>query len=186
VTLEAFLERLAGALRDSGTPAMLTGSVAAAYLGALRSTLDVDVVIDPDPSTLERLVDAIEAAGWYVSRDAARDALAERTMFNVIDGETGWKADLIVRKNRAFSASEFARRQPMAFGDGTLAIVRIEDLILAKLDWARQGGSARQLEDVRTLCTLAGDTLDVAYLEQWVPTLAVESLWRSVRVPDGP
>lgn len=29
------------ALRAADTPAMLTGSVAAAYLGALRSTLDV-------------------------------------------------------------------------------------------------------------------------------------------------
>jgi hypothetical protein len=186
VTLEAFLTRLAEALRAADTPAMLTGSVAAAYLGALRSTLDVDVVIDPTPEGLERLVDAIEATGWYVSRDAAREALAERSMFNVIDGESGWKADLIVRKHRTFSASEFARRQPLSFGDGSLDIVRLEDLILAKLEWAREGASARQLEDAKTLCALAGDTLDVAYIAEWATTLHVESLWRALRdAPDA-
>jgi hypothetical protein len=169
VTLEAFLTRLAEALRAADTPAMLTGSVAAAYLGALRSTLD-----------------AIEATGWYVSRDAAREALAERSMFNVIDGESGWKADLIVRKHRTFSASEFARRQPLSFGDGSLDIVRLEDLILAKLEWAREGASARQLEDAKTLCALAGDTLDVAYIAEWATTLHVESLWRALRdAPDA-
>lgn len=180
MTLESFLARLATALRDAGIPAMLTGSVAAAYLGALRSTLDVDVVIDPTAEALEQFVDAIAAAGWYVSRDAARDALLHRSMFNVIDAESGWKADLVVRKSRPFSESEFARRQPMASGPGDLSIVRIEDLMLAKLEWARLGGSARQLEDVAVLRQIAGDTLDAAYVDRWAVALGVDALWRTV------
>lgn len=138
MTLDIFLGRLSDARHGANVPAMLTGSVAAAYLGAVRSTLDVDVVIEPTTEGLERLVDAIESTGWSVSREAAHEALLHRTMFNVIDGESGWKADLIVRKMRPFSVTEFARRQPMAFGQGTRGITCIEDLRLAKLKWARE------------------------------------------------
>ena len=181
MTLEPFLSRIASALQQAGVPAMLTGSVAAAWLGALRSTLDVDFVIDPTAEALEHFVDQVEAQGLYISRDAARDALQHRTMFNVIEVESGWKADLMVRKARAFSESEFARRQPIELAGTPLAIVRIEDLLLAKLEWAQLRGSARQLEDARTLLELAGDTLEIDHIERWATALGVRSEWDRVR-----
>jgi hypothetical protein len=48
---------------------------------------------------------------YYVDADTAREALQRRSQFNVIDMGTAWKADLIIRKARAFSVEEFARRQ---------------------------------------------------------------------------
>ncbi len=181
MTLAPFLQQIAGALADAGVPAMLTGSVASAYRGAMRATMDIDLVIDPTAETLEGFVDRIEALGFYVSRDAARDALAERTMFNVIDPESGWKADLIVRKARAFSQEEFTRRQPVEYLGVHVTIARPEDLILAKLEWAALGASARQLEDARELARLTGDTLDREYITRWAVTLGVANAWAAVQ-----
>jgi hypothetical protein len=45
------------------------------------------------------------------SPEAAEEALAHRAMFNVVDTTAAWKADLIVRKLRAFSETESSRRQ---------------------------------------------------------------------------
>ena len=101
-------------------------------------------------------------------------------MFNVVDPETGWKADLIVRKHRPFSEAEFARREPADFFGVLLAIATLEDVILSKLEWARLGASARQLDDVRALLRIAGDTVDRAYLERWVDALGVRAEWKSV------
>jgi len=161
-------------------PAMLTGSLAAAVRGATRATMDLDVVIDPNSTALDRFVDRMAAAGFYVSGDAAREALATRTMFNVIDPASGWKADLIVRKQRAFSESEFARRQPSELLGVAMAVATVEDLILAKLEWATLGGSARQLEDVATLVRLTGATLDRTYLTHWIAVLGVQEAWSRV------
>jgi hypothetical protein len=36
-------------------------------------------------------------------------------MFNVVDPETGWKADLILRKRRPFSETELSRREAADF-----------------------------------------------------------------------
>lgn len=60
----------------------------------------------------------------YVSDVAAREALADRSMFNIVDPESGWKVDLIVRKLRPFSEQEFARRQSVTSSayDSTLRL----------------------------------------------------------------
>lgn len=180
MTFSTLLEEVTAALSAAKIPFMLTGSLAAAAHGAGRATMDVDVVIDPGPTALDLFVRTMVDAGHYASADAARDALANRTMFNVVDVESGWKVDLIVRKHRAFSETEFARRREMLLGPVRLPVATIEDLMLAKLEWATLGGSTRQLDDVRALLRLAGSHLDRAYIEQWVAALGVGELWRQV------
>ena len=162
---------------------MLTGSVAAAFRGVSRATMDVDLVIDPSAAALDELVRRVEALGLYVSEQAAREALAREGMFNVVDPETGWKADLIVRKRRPFSEAEFARREVVDFLDVKLAVASLEDVILTKLEWARLGASARQIEDVRGLLRLAGDNVDRGYVERWLDPLGVRAEWELLREP---
>ena len=98
MTLDALVRVLAHSLSASKIPFMITGSVAAAFHGAGRATMDVDAVIDPTAAQLADLLHRLESAGLYVSHEAAREALSDRAMFNVIDSTTGWKADLIVRR----------------------------------------------------------------------------------------
>ncbi len=181
MSLERLLRALADALSTSSIPFMLTGSVAAAVRGASRATMGVDLVIEPTPQSLQDFVQRVEALGLYVSAEAAQEAYEVRGMFNVVDPETGWKADLIIRKQRPFSETEFSRRQITSFQGIPLAVATIEDVILSKLEWARLGGSARQLEDVRALLGIAGTELDRSYLEQWVDQLGVRTEWDAVR-----
>ena len=156
---------------------MLTGSVASAFHGAGRATMDVDLVVDPQVAQLSDLLARITSSGAYVSVDAAFEALRHRTMFNVVDRESGWKADLIVRKNRPFSETEFARRTSVDYFGVRLEIASVEDIMISKLEWAALGGSARQLEDVRALIDLNRDKLDFEYVRKWVAALGVSAQW---------
>jgi hypothetical protein len=185
VTLAPFVRTIVDALGAAGIPAMLTGSLAAAYHGAQRSTMDVDLVIDPSPAALDCFTAALENAGFYVSADTARAALVTRGMFNVIDPSSGWKADLIVRKSRPFSVSEFERRQPGEFLGTLLFVARVEDLIVAKLEWATMGASARQMEDVRLILAREATEIDVAYIDRWVNALGLQEAWAAVRSRPG-
>jgi hypothetical protein len=78
--------------------------------GTPRATQDLDIVIAPTRTQLSELLKLFPDTEYYVSFDAALDALARRSQFNVIDFETGWKVDLIVIKDRDFSRTEFERR----------------------------------------------------------------------------
>lgn len=88
---------------------MITGSVASTYYSGPRTTQDIDIVIDPTPRALRALVDGLEAPRFYAND--ADPTLARRDEFPVIDTESGWKVDLIIRRDRPFSRSEFERRQ---------------------------------------------------------------------------
>ena len=64
---------------------------------------------------------------------------------------------------------------------GTAAFIpSVEDLIVAKLEWAVAGPSEVQLRDVAGMVAIAGDTLDLAYLLPWIRVLGLEDAWRRV------
>jgi hypothetical protein len=173
VTPAALLRSIVAALDAAGVPFMLTGSLAAAYHGAGRATMDIDVVIDPTTPQLHTLLDSLAGPETYVPTEAAVDALARRSMFNVVDTAGGWKVDFIFRKDRPFSETEFERRQRTEYEGCPLWVASVEDLIVAKLEWAKLGGSARQLEDVAALLRVHSGMLDRGYLDHWVAQLGL-------------
>ena len=173
--------RLVQRLEALGIPYMVAGSVASSHHGLPRATNDADVVIDPTPEALEALVAALLAEGYYVDARVAREALLTRRLFNVIDPETAFKVDLILRKDRPFSHEEFARRERRDLGGLAVSIATPEDTILSKLEWARKaGGSERQLSDALGVLRVGGERIDRAYIEKWAAPLGVEDLWREL------
>ena len=103
----------------------------------------------------------------------AQGALQLRSQFDVIDTTTGWKGDLIIRKERPFSQEEFARRQAVDLLGVTTHVATAEDTVLAKLEWARAGGYERQMADVVAVLAVVGASLDDAYLDRWAAVLDI-------------
>ena len=167
------LHSIAATLEATGIPFMLTGSMASAYDGAGRATMDIDLIIDPTRKELDGLVKSVLTAGLYVSASAAHEAFEHRSMFNEIDRSSGWKVGLILKKPCLFSRVEFARRVPVEYQGRQLPVATVEDVIIAKLEWAKLGGSARQIEDVAALLRVQGDALDRSYLDRWVADLGL-------------
>ena len=159
---------------------MLTGSLAAAYHGAGRATLDIDMVIDPTATQLRALLGSLAATEAYVSSEAAGEALSTRSMFNVVDTTSGWKVDFIVRRDRAFSVTELQRRQAAEFEGCRLWVASVEDVILTKLEWAKMGGSARQLEDAAALRRIHAGRLEETYLGHWIAELGLAAQWEQL------
>lgn len=163
------------ALDTAGIPHMLVGSFASTSHGAPRATQDIDIVIDPTSDALDRFVAAFDPDRIYVS-PSAQDALASRDQFNLIDMSTGWKVDLIIRKDRPFSRSEFERRVRSSMLDVDIYVATAEDTVLAKLEWAAMGGSDRQVADAAAVLAVRSDALDDDYLERWAADLGISAL----------
>jgi hypothetical protein len=186
VTLADFLQQIVSILEKAEVPYMLTGSLAAAYYAVPRATQDIDLVVDLeliDPSDLAGL---LSAAGFYVSASAAREAASHEGQFNAIDPETGWKVDFIIRKGRPFSRSEFSRRVRRSALGLDLYMVTREDLVVAKLEWAKKGESELQLRDVRALLKTAGPEFDRDYVSRWIRDLDLGEQWSAVQPHDTP
>lgn len=178
---EEALDRTVQSLERLSIPYMVTGSLATSYHGRPRATHDADVVIDPSPDQLNQLVRDLDAAGFYVHAEGAREALRQRRQFNVIETLSACKVDLIICKDRPFSREELSRRQSvdLAFSH-PVTMVTPEDAILSKLEWARKAGdSERQLRDAAGVLEIT-PVLDRAYIERWAAELGVSELWRAI------
>lgn len=178
--------RIASAMEDSQIPYMFTGSFASAFHGATRSTVDLDVVIAPSAQMLERLLAVLKEREFYVDSIGAAEALKHESMFNAVDWTTSLKVDFIIRKSRAFSMEEFARRSRVPFKSTSVFVTTPEDAILSKLEWAKMGESRRQIEDVRRLIQFRHKSLDREYIEKWVTSLGLRDQWNdALRTSEG-
>jgi hypothetical protein len=156
---------------------MVVGSFVSSTYGEPRSTYDLDLVIDPTHEQLEQFLSHLSKERYYVDDDVARDALRRRSMFNIIEMESAWKLDLVIRQARAFSVEELRRRQRISILGVEVAAATPEDTIIAKLEWSQRAASDRQLDDVSGILRVGGAALDLAYIERWVDELGLREEW---------
>lgn len=179
------IERVSAALETAGISCMLTGSFASSYHGAPRATQDIDLVIEPTIEQVRTFVALLPRDEFYVDEAAAVEAVVHEGQFNAIDLRTGWKVDLIIRKSRPFSREEFRRRIPAEVEGVEVPVATPEDLLIAKMEWARMGESARQMEDAAKMLRVRSKELDRGYVDRWVRELDLAIQWAAVQRAAG-
>lgn len=160
-------------------PYFVTGSFASSAHGVPRSTNDIDIVIAPTPAELATLMDHFPDNDYYADRDDAFDALKHRSQFNVIDQSSFWKVDFIFGEDIPFERARFERRMITEISGVKLYAATPEDVVIAKLRWAKLGESARQIEDAAGIIHMQKSTLDFVYMQGWVDTLDIEVQWQA-------
>lgn len=175
MTHQDFFAGLLAKLESAGIPYMITGSFASSFHGEPRASNDADIVIAPTWEQLESFLRSL-GSDYYADPDTARDAFRRKKMFNIIDNLRGWKADLIIRKDRDFSREEFRRRVSGRINGLTAAMASPEDVILAKLEWAARGESDLQFRDALGVAAAQWGRLDKTYLKKWGRELKIGRL----------
>ena len=175
--LEA-LKTVARRLGEAGIGYMMTRSMAVNYYAVPRMTRDIDLVVELSVGDADRILDLF-GDDFYLDGDAVRRAIERRESFNVIETSRVVKVDFVVRKDTEYRRTEFARKKRILLEGQALFIVAPEDLIISKLDWARDTRSETQLRDVRNVLAAVPD-LDRAYLAHWIARLGLEPLYRDV------
>lgn len=165
-------------LESANIPYMLSGSVAANFYTIPRMTRDIDIVVQVQAPDAERIY-SLFSGEFYVNKDMIRNAVIERSMFNIIHNEGVVKVDFIVRKDSEYRKLEFERRRSILFEGSKINIVSAEDLIISKLYWAKDSMSEMQIRDVRNLLkTVSG--IDSGYMAKWINTLGLEDIYKEV------
>jgi hypothetical protein len=158
----------------------LGGSLASSVHGIPRATFDADIMADLRPEHVRPLLRRL-GDEWYADEGAIRQALENRSSFNLIHLATAMKVDVFLPKLRRFDRGEFARskRMPVAEGSAVEASVCCaEDIVVAKLEWYRLGGedSQRQWADVLGVLRLNEGSLDFDLLRSSAEEVGVSDL----------
>lgn len=174
------------ALDDLAIAYAVGGSVASSFHGAQRMTRDADVTVEPFEGSEGDFVAAFPASEFYINADAVREAVRDRSTFNILHPATGYKIDIFVRKNEPFEREAFSRREPHPMPGAPDELVQVhspEDIVLFKLRWFRLGGetSDKQWGDILGVMKTQGDQLDAAYLDKWAAEIGVADLLARAR-----
>jgi hypothetical protein len=167
-----FLKILISYFQEKQIPYMLSGSVAMSIYSLPRFTRDFDFVVHLQHKDIAGLTECFKE-GYYCDGDAVKDAIKNKSMFNIIDHKSGYKADFIILKNEQYRINEFERRKTVPFLGMEIFLVSPEDLILSKLIWIQQSKSSLQIEDIKSLLEL--DNLDNAYIKKWAGELKINT-----------
>lgn len=176
----AIAVRFTGILEDLAIEYLVGGSLASSVHGEPRSTNDIDVVAALSLRDIDVLVEAL-GADFYVSVDAAREAVRTGQFFNVIHIETAVKVDVYVAGPDPFNAERLRLRERVVVGGEppvAMFVDTAEHSALRKLEWYRRGGevSDRQWRDVVAILRVQGNALDRARMQEWGRRLGVADL----------
>lgn len=172
-----------------GLAYVLGGSMASSIHGIDRHTRDADVTMEPF-SGREAEFAASFGPDYYMNLPAIRDAMRQRSSFNIINTRTGFKVDVFIRKDEPFDQSVMKRRISMTLPDAPqqpIILQSPEDLVLFKLRWYRLGNetSDQQWKDILGVLRVQGDRLDQHYLNHWAATIGVDDLLQRARQESG-
>lgn len=176
--IEPFVRRLDGV----GRPYMVTGSTAGILYGEPRMTHDVDVVIDLGIKDVPAFVAAFPLEEFYCPPE---DVLAievrrgQRGHCNVIDHATGFKADIYIAFDELHRWA-LARRRSLDLDGLHVPFAPAEYVVLRKLEYYREGGSAKHLRDIRSMLDVSGDSLDRTFLDEQVRARGLDAAWAAV------
>jgi len=174
--MSSFFESLAR-LENNNIPYMVVGSIASMIYGEPRMTHDMDIVINVPVQDSQKFEKIFPDDQYYCPpEEVVRAEIVHRGQFNLIHHESGLKIDIVIRKNTEFAATEFSRRRKTPFWNGhEVYVASPEDVIIAKLEYLRQGGSEKHIKDIRGI--LAETEVDRTYLDQWIQKLGLMPQW---------
>lgn len=173
------LRLIAATLERLGIPYVVGGSLASSCRGMARFTMDIDIVAQIEPGQAERL-SAVLGPDWYADAAQIGDAISAGRAFNLIHIPTSFKVDVFPAIGE-FELSQLKRGTQETLevlGEtGVYPVATAEDILLAKLQWFRDGGetSDREWADITGIVAL-NPGLDRAYVEAWATQLGVREL----------
>lgn len=151
---------------------MLSGSLALNHYVKPRMTMDLDIVIELTHENKEKFTGIFDD-NYYINKAVVHEEIARKGMFNVIDFETGFKIDFIVRKNNKYREIEFSRKKKVDLGEFHAWMVSPEDLIISKIIWIQKLESEKQMNDIKMLLGLK--YLDFEYIRNWIQKLSLNT-----------
>lgn len=179
--MNSLFEDQKGVLKDCterlerlGIAYMLTGSMAMVEYAMMRMTNDIDIVMEVSPADAEKIIKTFEP-DYYVPHGRVRDAISRKFMFNLLHQGTLVKVDCVVRKDNEFQRKAFSHRRKINFSGFDVWIIGKEDLILSKLNWAKNTKSEMQMRDVASIIR---NGYDEKYVKDWAEKLGVEDILR--------
>lgn len=157
---------IAEALESLSVPYMLVGSLSSSAYGIVRSTQDADFVVELGQTPVSQIVARL-GARYKLDPQMSFETVTGTSRFWIYRVESGFKIELFLLSSDPHDQERFRRRvQRPALGT-TFWLPTPEDVIITKLRWSKAGKRVKDVEDVRNVLAVQGDSLEWEYIHRW-------------------
>ncbi len=170
-------------LEQNGVVYMTTGSVGAMLFGRPRMTHDIDLVLNLSIQNSFQMERFYPAGLFYcppiesIRTEIAREV---RGHFNIIHLPTGFKADFYPVGGDEFIGWGLQHRKKMKLGEAEVMVAPPEYIIIQKLRYFQEGGSAKHLADIASMLEISGGQISTEILQQYIYKFNLENEWKQV------
>jgi len=159
---------------------VITGSLASNFHGVPRSTRDADFVVDLAGDALGRLATTLPT-DLTLDPQAAFETVTGTTRYLVRLTGSVFVLELFLLSDDPHDRERFARRLRVRAFDRVVWVPTVEDVIVTKLRWAAGGGRAKDLDDVRQVIAVSGESVDWEYVRDWCDRHGTTAVLERVR-----
>lgn len=151
---------------------MITGGSAVGFWGHIRTTMDIDIVVNIVKDKTDALIDNIKKEA-YIDEQDIKESIEKSTMFQILNNKTYFKIDIIpLILQDEYEKQKFKNRLKINFSGKDIYVISPEDLIISKLIWSKSsGGSERQIRDCESIYKLNKENIKKEYLQIWIKEL---------------
>ena len=173
------LKEVTERLNRAHIPYMVSGSMAANYYTVPRMTRDIDIVVELKEADVDKFTDLF-AGDFYLDKQMVKKEVSRQGMFNLIHTQFVIKIDFILKESSPYQDAAFYRKREVSIENSTMWFVSPEDLIISKLNWAKDSHSEFQLNDVRNLMRSVNN-LDLKYIDNWISQLGLVQIYKEAK-----
>jgi hypothetical protein len=183
--IERTLTHLSASFDEFGIPYYLTGSLAVQVYGKQGPSQKIEVVANIKLSQVSALVAWLEKQ-YAVKEVHVRDAIQQRSSFDLVHHDTLQRLTVLLPAYRAYSQAQQERVQLHSLEPGgrPFCLVAPEDVILTLLERYKMSGQRAQRlwKDIQVILEVQGSRLDLTHLRLWATSLDIARLLETALV----
>lgn len=174
-----FLERL----NHTNIDYMITGSVASIIYGEPRITHDIDLVLELKPDNILEFINTFPSNEFYCPPQNVIEQELSKSKnghFNVIHHKSGFKADIYFFDDELSRWGRKNRNEVEMYGS-RIWIAPPEYVIVRKLEYYKEGGSSKHLQDIKSILNLSNTLIDRQILNIKIEEQGYGDVWKEIK-----
>lgn len=176
MTQKDLLKLVSGWLEKANIPYMITGAWSVIYYGRIRTSHDLDFLVEIKLTDTPKILKLIKKEGldFLLQEGSVEAAIKNETMFNIIYLPTMDKIDFWILKNQEYDKVRLGRKVKVEAWGQTMWLSSAEDTIVQKLVWYSKSRIEKHLIDAAFVWQIQKSNLDMNYVSRWVQKLGLE------------
>lgn len=164
----------------------VTGSIASIFYGEPRLTHDIDIVLHLPLTDVQKFITLFPLEQFYCPPEEVIQIESRRKPsghFNLIHHASGFKADIYTDAGDQLHNWAFQNRKHVELTkDLSLWVAPPEYVIIRKLEYFREGGSQKHLEDIAKMWPQIVGKLNMEFLNSEIKKRMLETQWSQIRL----